>query len=106
MTAREIDVILKRLDQQDADNVLWRKEQREDLHELKRDVKEVKNEVKYTNGRVTQLEKVNERESGERNATDGASEKRRLKWGLIAAVIGATAGVAFAIIGAIQSHLL
>ena len=106
MTAREIDIIVKRLDEIADDNLQWRKEQRDDLHELKRDVKEVKAETKYTNGRVTQLEKINERESGERNAIDGSSEKRRLKWGLVAAVIGATAGVAFAIIGAIQSHLL
>ena len=98
MTPREIDLILKRLDQQDADNTQWRNEQREDLHELKRDVKEVKAETKYTNGRVTQLEKINEREAGAREATDGTEQRRekyldrKHAWRIpvAAALVGAT----------------
>ena len=77
MTAREIDVILKRLDQQDADNTRWRDEQREDLHELKKDVKEVKVETKYTNGRVTALERERAEESAVARDRRGFAEQHR-----------------------------
>lgn len=116
MTNADITVILARLDElarrfdkSDADAA----EIRRDVRELKSVAREIKTEVKRTNGRVTELEKVNEREAGREAARHEAEDDEQQRkegwlnreWSLKVAVIGAALGGVLGCLGLIVAYI-